>query len=61
MGAKVSAPKAQPAHGVTVVFVELPEVGAALQAGQCFGSVESVKAVEDLLAPVGASSVAGAT
>lgn len=24
MGAKVSAPKAQPAHGVTVVFVELP-------------------------------------
>jgi methylmalonyl-CoA/ethylmalonyl-CoA epimerase len=24
MGAQVSAPKAQPAHGVTVVFVELP-------------------------------------
>src|ERR1700757_2904558 len=24
MGAKVSAPKAQPAHGVTVIFVELP-------------------------------------
>ncbi len=24
LGAKVSAPKAQPAHGVTVVFVELP-------------------------------------
>ena len=24
MGAKVSAPKPQPAHGVTVVFVELP-------------------------------------
>ena len=24
MGAKVSAPKEQPAHGVTVVFVELP-------------------------------------
>ena len=24
MGAKVSAPKAQPAHGVTVVFVSLP-------------------------------------
>ena len=24
MGAKVSPPKAQPAHGVTVVFVELP-------------------------------------
>ncbi len=36
-----------------IVFVELPEVGAALSAGQSFGSVESVKAVEDLLAPVG--------
>jgi glycine cleavage system H protein len=36
-----------------IVFVELPEVGAALTAGQNFGSVESVKAVEDLLAPVG--------
>jgi glycine cleavage system H protein len=36
-----------------IVFVELPEVGAALKAGQTFGSVESVKAVEDLLAPVG--------
>lgn len=35
-----------------IVFVDLPEVGAALQAGQGFGSVESVKAVEDLLAPV---------
>jgi len=36
-----------------IVFVELPELGATLQAGQSFGSVESVKAVEDLLAPVG--------
>ncbi|MEB3173517.1 MAG: glycine cleavage system protein GcvH [Cyanobacteriota bacterium] len=36
-----------------IVFVELPDVGAALKAGQGFGSVESVKAVEDLLAPVG--------
>jgi len=35
-----------------IVFVELPEVGATLTAGQSFGSVESVKAVEDLMAPV---------
>ena len=36
-----------------IVFVELPDVGASLSAGQSFGSVESVKAVEDLLAPIG--------
>ena len=36
-----------------VVFVELPEVGAALEAGDSFGAVESVKAVSDLYAPVG--------
>jgi glycine cleavage system H protein len=35
-----------------IVFVELPEVGATITAGQSFGSVESVKAVEDLMAPV---------
>ena len=35
-----------------IVFVELPELGAALTAGQSLGSVESVKAVEDLLAPI---------
>ena len=35
-----------------VVFVELPEVGSQLTAGQSFGSVESVKAVEDLLSPI---------
>ena len=35
-----------------IVFVELPEVGASISAGQSFGSVESVKAVEDLMAPV---------
>jgi len=35
-----------------IVFVELPEVGATINAGQGFGSVESVKAVEDLLAPI---------
>lgn len=36
-----------------VVFVELPEVGATLEAGDSFGAVESVKAVSDLYAPVG--------
>ena len=35
-----------------VVFVELPEVGATLEAGKPFGVVESVKAVSDIYAPV---------
>jgi glycine cleavage system H protein len=35
-----------------IVFVELPEPGATLSLGASFGSVESVKAVEDLLAPI---------
>jgi glycine cleavage system H protein len=35
-----------------VVFVELPKVGVALQAMQSFGTVESVKAVSDIYAPV---------
>jgi glycine cleavage system H protein len=35
-----------------VVYVELPEVGAKLTAGQVFGSIESVKAVSELFAPV---------
>ena len=35
-----------------IVFVELPEVGAALSQGTSFGSVESVKAVEDVIAPI---------
>jgi len=41
-----------------IVFVELPELGASLSKGQSFGSVESVKAVEDLIAPVGGEVVA---
>ena len=41
-----------------IVFVELPEVGASLSKGQSFGSVESVKAVEDLIAPVSGEVVA---
>ncbi len=35
-----------------IVFLELPAVGDALQKGETFGTVESVKAVEDLKAPV---------
>ncbi len=35
-----------------IVFVELPKVGAQLTAGKSFGSVESVKAVSELYAPV---------
>ena len=35
-----------------IVFVELPKVGSEINAGQTFGSVESVKAVSDLYAPV---------
>ena len=35
-----------------IVFVELPKVGDALEAGKIFGSVESVKAVSDLYSPV---------
>ena len=35
-----------------IVFVELPAVGAQLTAGESFGSVESVKAVSELNAPI---------
>ena len=35
-----------------IVFVDLPRIGSQIQAGSTFGSVESVKAVSDLFAPV---------
>ena len=35
-----------------IVFVDLPDVGASLAKGISFGSVESVKAVEDMYAPI---------
>ena len=35
-----------------IVFLELPEPGATVQKGENFGTVESVKAVEDLKSPV---------
>ena len=34
-----------------VVYVELPEVGRRVNAGESFGSIESVKAVSELFAP----------
>lgn len=35
-----------------IVFVDLPKVGATIEKGKVFGSVESVKAVSDLYSPV---------
>ena len=35
-----------------IVYVELPELGRVLDAGEPFGVIESVKAVSDLYAPV---------
>ena len=35
-----------------VVYVELPEIGAKLKQGESFGTIESVKAVSELYAPV---------
>jgi len=35
-----------------VVYVEMPEVGTTLAAGEVFGTIESVKAVSELFAPV---------
>jgi len=41
-----------------IVFVELPKVGATITKGQSFGTVESVKAVSDLFAPVSGKVIA---
>ena len=35
-----------------VVYIDLPEVGTVLTAGQSFGTIESVKAVSELYSPV---------
>ncbi len=35
-----------------VVFLELPEIGDLVEKGENFGTIESVKAVEDLKSPV---------
>jgi glycine cleavage system H protein len=41
-----------------VVFVQLPDAGSQIGAGQSFGEVESTKSVSDLYAPVTAKVVA---
>ncbi|MEL6223552.1 MAG: glycine cleavage system protein GcvH [Cyanobacteria bacterium J06626_14] len=40
-----------------IVFLELPDVGDEVEKGESFGTVESVKAVEDLVSPVSGSVV----
>ena len=40
-----------------IVFVEVPETGATVTKGETFGTVESVKAVEDLYSPVSGTVV----
>lgn len=35
-----------------IVYVELPEVGDELEKGEGLGSIEAVKAVEDILSPI---------
>jgi len=35
-----------------IVFVEMPQVGKEIKAGTSFGTIEAVKAVSDLIAPV---------
>ena len=41
-----------------VVFVELPAVGRKLKQGETFGTIESVKAVSELFAPLSGEVVA---
>lgn len=41
-----------------VVYVELPEVGRTLKQGEVFGTIESVKAVSELFAPLSGEVVA---
>ncbi len=41
-----------------IVYVELPSMGACINAGQPFGVVESVKAASDLYAPVSGEIIA---
>lgn len=41
-----------------IVFVDLPEVGEEVEAGEAFGEVESTKSVSDIYAPVSGEVVA---
>ena len=40
-----------------VVYLELPDVGTTVKAGESFGTIESVKAVSELYAPVSGTVV----
>ncbi len=40
-----------------IVYVDMPEVGDDVEAGEDFGAVESVKAASDLIAPVSGAVV----
>ena len=41
-----------------VVYVDLPDVGRSITAGESFGSIESVKAASDLYAPMSGEVIA---
>ena len=41
-----------------IIFVELPSVGKKIQAGQPFGSIEAVKTVSDIYAPLSGEIIA---
>jgi len=41
-----------------VVYVELPETGASVSAGDAFAEIESTKSVSDIYAPVGGTVTA---
>ena len=41
-----------------IVYVDLPEVGTAVEAGQAFGEVESTKSASEVYAPVSGTVVA---
>jgi glycine cleavage system H protein len=41
-----------------IVYVDLPEVGTAVEAGQAFGEVESTKSASEIYAPVSGTVVA---
>jgi glycine cleavage system H protein len=41
-----------------IVFVDLPKVGRQVKKGESFGTIEAVKAVSDLFAPVSGEVVA---
>ena len=40
-----------------IVFIQLPEVGASVSAGEAFGEVESTKSVSDVVSPVAGTVV----